>query len=93
MQIDFLGMHAFLSVVEQGGFVQAATHLNLSHRPFPASATRCGVGCATIEYLDNPPHNLNLVMVITAATRRNGESPRHQKRENERHVESAGLSG
>jgi DNA-binding transcriptional LysR family regulator len=30
MQIDFLGMHAFLSVVEQGGFVQAATHLNLS---------------------------------------------------------------
>ena len=30
MQIDFLGMHAFLSVVEQGGFVQAAAHLNLS---------------------------------------------------------------
>lgn len=30
MQIDFLGVHAFLSVVEQGGFVQAATHLNLS---------------------------------------------------------------
>jgi len=33
MQIDFLGMHAFLSVVEQGGFVQAATHLNLSQAP------------------------------------------------------------
>lgn len=30
MQIDFLGMHAFLCVVEQGGFVQAAAHLNLS---------------------------------------------------------------
>ena len=33
MQIDFLGMHVFLSVVEQGGFVQAATHLNLSQAP------------------------------------------------------------
>ena len=48
---------------------------------------------ATIDHVDNPPHNFNLVMVITAATRRNGESPRHQKRENERHVESAELSG
>jgi hypothetical protein len=48
--------------------------------------------CATIDHVDNPPHNLNLVMVIIAATRRNGESPCHQKRENERHVESAGLS-
>jgi DNA-binding transcriptional LysR family regulator len=30
MQIDFLGMQAFLAIVEQGGFQQAATHLNLS---------------------------------------------------------------
>ncbi|GAA4334606.1 LysR family transcriptional regulator [Pigmentiphaga soli] len=30
MQIDFLGMQAFLSIVEQGGFLQAAAHLNLS---------------------------------------------------------------
>lgn len=30
MQIDFLGMQAFLAIVEQGGFQQAAAHLNLS---------------------------------------------------------------
>jgi DNA-binding transcriptional LysR family regulator len=30
MQIDFLGMQAFLAIVEQGGFQQAASHLNLS---------------------------------------------------------------
>ncbi|MDX3907078.1 MAG: LysR substrate-binding domain-containing protein [Pigmentiphaga sp.] len=30
MQIDFLGMQAFLSIVEQGGFLPAAAHLNLS---------------------------------------------------------------
>jgi DNA-binding transcriptional LysR family regulator len=30
MQIDFLGMQAFLAIVEQGGFQQAATHLHLS---------------------------------------------------------------
>lgn len=30
MQIDFLGMHAFLCIVERGGFLQAATQLNLS---------------------------------------------------------------
>lgn len=30
MQIDFLGMQAFLCIVEQGGFLPAATHLNLS---------------------------------------------------------------
>lgn len=30
MQIDFLGMQAFLSIVEHGGFQQAAAHLNLS---------------------------------------------------------------
>lgn len=30
MQIDFLGMHAFLCIVEQGGFLPAAAHLNLS---------------------------------------------------------------
>ncbi len=30
MQIDFLGMQAFLSIVEHGGFLPAAAHLNLS---------------------------------------------------------------
>jgi DNA-binding transcriptional LysR family regulator len=30
MQIDFLGMQAFLAIVEQGGFQQAAAHLCLS---------------------------------------------------------------
>src|ERR1700709_851439 len=30
MQIDFLGMQAFLAIVEHGGFQQAAAHLNLS---------------------------------------------------------------
>jgi len=30
MQIDFLGMQAFLCIVEQGGFLPAAAHLNLS---------------------------------------------------------------
>jgi DNA-binding transcriptional LysR family regulator len=30
MQIDFLGMQAFLAIVEQGGFQQAAAHLHLS---------------------------------------------------------------
>jgi len=30
MQIDFLGMQAFLSIVEQGGFLQAGAHLHLS---------------------------------------------------------------
>ena len=30
MQIDFLGMQAFLAIVEQGGFQQAAAYLNLS---------------------------------------------------------------
>jgi DNA-binding transcriptional LysR family regulator len=30
MQIDFLGMQAFLAIVEYGGFQQAAAHLNLS---------------------------------------------------------------
>ncbi|AOB32661.1 transcriptional regulator [Bordetella sp. H567] len=30
MQIDFLGMQAFLAIVEQGGFQQAASHLCLS---------------------------------------------------------------
>ncbi|CAN5541730.1 LysR family transcriptional regulator [soil metagenome] len=30
MQIDFLGMQAFLSIVDHGGFQQAATHLHLS---------------------------------------------------------------
>ncbi|VCU68046.1 HTH-type transcriptional regulator CynR [Pigmentiphaga humi] len=30
MQIDFLGMQAFLCIVEHGGFLPAATHLNLS---------------------------------------------------------------
>jgi DNA-binding transcriptional LysR family regulator len=30
MQIDFLGMQAFLAIAEHGGFQQAAVHLNLS---------------------------------------------------------------
>lgn len=30
MQIDFLGMQAFLSIVEHGGFIPAAEHLHLS---------------------------------------------------------------
>ena len=30
MQIDFLGMQAFLAIAEQGGFQQAAAYLNLS---------------------------------------------------------------
>ena len=30
MQIDFLGMQAFLSIADHGGFQQAATHLHLS---------------------------------------------------------------
>ncbi len=30
MQVDFLGMQAFLSIVDRGGFQQAATHLHLS---------------------------------------------------------------
>ncbi|OWT77604.1 LysR family transcriptional regulator [Achromobacter sp. HZ28] len=30
MQIDFLGMQAFLAIIEQGGFQQAAAHLCLS---------------------------------------------------------------
>ena len=30
MQIDFLGMQAFLCIAEHGGFLQAAAHLNLS---------------------------------------------------------------
>ncbi|MBB4199904.1 hypothetical protein CCR94_03580 [Rhodoblastus sphagnicola] len=33
MRIDFLGVEAFLSIADRGGFNGAATHLNLSQTP------------------------------------------------------------